>query len=616
MSLVFALTAEQIKGVRNQRGQQKSKGSGLFDCIFRSNVDDIVCGAAKGGFCFDGNTVVIVGPGGELGAVDNSLRMEWVLACTGVAFIGRTAVARLKRDDDDEDELPSLKKRNNLPGRSDETDDRFSETSNELAPQWSVGTDGLLRMTRESTAQSDPRRLGMNARTDEPPRLNNTQAPRPTNKNEDAIPAGRTKSRRGWLISAVSVSTLLLMLACLWQATPPGPRAVASAGGAARTYQTTRIPLIRPIDWVLAGNPTGERDLQFGEIIEPKQWRLLKLVAPKKTGGTADVCMARPLTWLFSQWQADLATPEEDVADDGDDEDSLVAVDDARLITFDPQQLVGRTVYISVPECGIDGHAQVLAVEDCPNLKPRPGPDYQLVTATFKHHNAQILDLRIEGTAESIGTTPNHPFWSEDKQQFVRADELQPGERLRGADGTFPRVVSATSRPGTHDVYNLEVHLDHVYHVANNGVLVHNGSEDCLKFAYRSLNPTDVKRLQNGLDVVARGNVGGVKAMRNLIAGSAENTKFICVTEKFGIVQKWGDPNNYIRFKKSALGAGTYLSPDDLLANRSLVRSLGDKVRYIDQQAHGLVVGGIPFHSIDRLVIGGKPVIWGGVPVQ
>jgi hypothetical protein len=35
-------------------------------------------------------------------------------------------------------------------------------------------------------------------------------------------------------------------------------------------------------------------------------------------------------------------------------------------------------------------------------------------------------------------------------------------------------VVSITPRPGTHTVHNLEVHLDHVYHVAASGVLVHN----------------------------------------------------------------------------------------------------------------------------------------------
>jgi hypothetical protein len=45
------------------------------------------------------------------------------------------------------------------------------------------------------------------------------------------------------------------------------------------------------------------------------------------------------------------------------------------------------------------------------------------------HENAEILDLQIEGSDEPIGTTANHPFWSEDRHQFVAAGDL-PGERM------------------------------------------------------------------------------------------------------------------------------------------------------------------------------------------
>ncbi len=288
----------------------------------------------------------------------------------------------------------------------------------------------------------------------------------------------RSRSRsRSWLASTVGLLSLLIAGACLWCALPGSGRVDAvTTPSEVRQYETKRISRIVPFDWVLAGNPEGERDLQFGEVIHPKQWRLLKLVAPKKGGGEADVDMARPLTWLYSQKQAGVTVPDEAIAEDEDDDDSLIAVDEAQLAAFDPRQLVGRTIYISVPECGIDGHAKVLAVEDCPNLKPRPGLEYQLVTATFKHRGAKVVDVHVAGLSAPIGSTPNHPFWSEDKQQFVRADTLQPGEHLRQADGSLTTVTAVIPRPGTHNVYNLEVHLDHVYHVANNGVLVHNGS--------------------------------------------------------------------------------------------------------------------------------------------
>jgi hypothetical protein len=84
-----------------------------------------------------------------------------------------------------------------------------------------------------------------------------------------------------------------------------------------------------------------------------------------------------------------------------------------------------------------------------------------------------VIDLWVEGLDEPIGCTPNHPFWSEDRQDFVPAAELQLGERLRHRDGTS-RVTAATPRAGKHRVYNLEVHGEHVYRVSGSGVLVHN----------------------------------------------------------------------------------------------------------------------------------------------
>jgi hypothetical protein len=78
-----------------------------------------------------------------------------------------------------------------------------------------------------------------------------------------------------------------------------------------------------------------------------------------------------------------------------------------------------------------------------------------------------------------IGSTGNHPFWSEDRQEFVRADKLQPGERLKTLQG-ITRVTNVVARGSPVPVYNIEVQVDHTYHVASVGVLVHNGTEDCL----------------------------------------------------------------------------------------------------------------------------------------
>ena len=58
--------------------------------------------------------------------------------------------------------------------------------------------------------------------------------------------------------------------------------------------------------------------------------------------------------------------------------------------------------------------------------------DGHIVTGTFRHHNAKVVDLYVEGEESPIGTTVNHRFWSEDRWEFVRADSLREGERLRG----------------------------------------------------------------------------------------------------------------------------------------------------------------------------------------
>jgi hypothetical protein len=56
----------------------------------------------------------------------------------------------------------------------------------------------------------------------------------------------------------------------------------------------------------------------------------------------------------------------------------------------------------------------------------------------------------------------------------VRADSLKPGEHLKTFAGLI-QVAAIVPRAGPQDVYNLEVQFAHVYHVATDAVLVHNG---------------------------------------------------------------------------------------------------------------------------------------------
>lgn len=201
-----------------------------------------------------------------------------------------------------------------------------------------------------------------------------------------------------------------------------------------------RIDEVQAGDQVWVENPTEERDLEFGVAVTPETWRKLELSAQKADGTTCRVTLLRPEGWLESV--------------------------EAR---------VGGTVPISVPECGIDGDATVLSIDPCPPIETK-SDRHRVVTGVFRHEAAQIIRLTIAGLSEPIETTANHPFWSEDRRDFVRADDLTENERLRSLDGSLAHLVESELLAEAKPVYNLEVHLDHMYHVASAGILVHNGS--------------------------------------------------------------------------------------------------------------------------------------------
>ena len=71
--------------------------------------------------------------------------------------------------------------------------------------------------------------------------------------------------------------------------------------------------------------------------------------------------------------------------------------------------------------------------------------------------------------------TSNHSIYSSDRLDFVPAGVLRVGETLRNLDGDV-RIESIEQLGTEERVYNLEIHGEHVFRVASNGVLVHNSS--------------------------------------------------------------------------------------------------------------------------------------------
>ena len=138
----------------------------------------------------------------------------------------------------------------------------------------------------------------------------------------------------------------------------------------------------------------------------------------------------------------------------------------------------GARIDLAVPELEIDGLAEVTAIRPCPPIAEGEG---RVVTGRFVTRDvANIVRITI-ATGTEIRATDVHPVWSVDREDWVPAGKLEPGEQVDTLDG--PVAVTSVEPLDRHPaVYNLEVHGEHVYRIAVDGVLVHNaGPGDCLE---------------------------------------------------------------------------------------------------------------------------------------
>jgi hypothetical protein len=219
-----------------------------------------------------------------------------------------------------------------------------------------------------------------------------------------------------------------------WRASGSGRPPESRKAACAAAKNTRPIGEVRLGERVLGENPELAGSACIEQEPDPATWRRVALRMPEGEGWLA-VELLRPVEWI---------------------EENHVQP--------------GGVVSLHLPELGAEGEAEVLSLGPCPPIKSGAG---HVVTGRFLHHSASnMLDLRVEGEREPIGVTANHPFWSEDRQAFVPAGELQPGERLRAESGVS-RVASLTRCPDE-AVCNLEVNGQHVYQVSSLGVLVHN----------------------------------------------------------------------------------------------------------------------------------------------
>ena len=226
------------------------------------------------------------------------------------------------------------------------------------------------------------------------------------------------------------------------------------------------------------------------------QWLKVSLVMRKGTGDELKVELLRPEDWLINRLRfvvdepassGPLAPTQPDLEADDDSAEELLSLcstpwrpyrQHIAAMTIEAAlsgwELTGLVVDLDLHEIGATGEAIVTAIEPAPPVRPGGG---RVVTGKFSHKSGDVIDLKLVSAAgdyETLGVTSNHPFWSEDREDYVQAGELLGGERLLTYSGDTKRVVSKLPRPGPTPVFNLEVHGEHVYHVGVDGVLVHN----------------------------------------------------------------------------------------------------------------------------------------------
>ncbi|MFM9965206.1 MAG: polymorphic toxin-type HINT domain-containing protein, partial [Planctomycetaceae bacterium] len=187
----------------------------------------------------------------------------------------------------------------------------------------------------------------------------------------------------------------------------------------------------------------------YGPFVR-ENWRVIHFLLTRPDGDLVRIWLARPTWWLEAE-----------------------------------QVKAGGKYEFDMEEVGAVGMADVLSIDECQEPPRRQNEHHRLVTGKFEHEATNVIDLYVEGQDEPIGTTANHPFWSADRQAFVEAASLRPGENLLNAEGHRIQVVTHSARPGPQAVFNLEVDGTHVYHVSRTGCLVHN---QCPLFGKKAFN--------------------------------------------------------------------------------------------------------------------------------
>ncbi len=131
----------------------------------------------------------------------------------------------------------------------------------------------------------------------------------------------------------------------------------------------------------------------------------------------------------------------------------------------------GGQIMLTFAELEISNLAKVHSLEPTPPIAIGEGNVVTARMTTRQTH--QLLRVQFSDQTTLIGT-PAHPIWSVSVEDWVDLEELDEGDLVLGESGPL-EVVSTELIETLEPVYNLEVYGEHVYHVEQSGILVHNG---------------------------------------------------------------------------------------------------------------------------------------------
>jgi RHS repeat-associated protein len=192
-------------------------------------------------------------------------------------------------------------------------------------------------------------------------------------------------------------------------------------------------------DRVLTAEAGGAQDSGTA-VMDPASWRAYSLRLTRADGTVTRVDLLRPAGW----------------------EQVMTQGPDGR-----------RTIHLELPEMGVSGEAEVLAVSPCPPVEPGVG---RVVTGSFRNernHGLRALHVSVAGEVSCLRVTSGHPVWSVTRGAWIGAGELAAGEALAAWRGE-PVAVLANLPEADTATWNLEVENEHVYRVGPAGILVHN----------------------------------------------------------------------------------------------------------------------------------------------